>query len=62
MPLFRIRGQSFGALVDHADDQRGRSCLRGPPRCPGGHGLRHATVLEGREPDDALPADPERGG
>jgi hypothetical protein len=32
MPLVRVPGQPFGALVDHADGRRGRLCLgRGSP-------------------------------
>jgi hypothetical protein len=31
MLLGRVSGQSFDALLDHADGPRRRSCVRGPP-------------------------------
>lgn len=31
MPLARVPGQLFDALVGHAGGRRGRSCLGGPP-------------------------------
>src|SRR5437879_2220671 len=34
MSLDRIPGQLFGALVNHANGRRGRSCLRDPPGSP----------------------------
>lgn len=52
MPLARVRGQSFGAPVDHADGWRGRSCVRGPPPLPSpsvarrGHGCGE-QLMEG---------------
>ena len=31
MPVGRVPGQSFDALVDHVDGRQGRLRLRGPP-------------------------------
>jgi hypothetical protein len=56
MPLDRVPGQHFGALVDHENGLRGRSCLRGPPRQPAATDCASTTVSGGRS-YDLLPFD-----